>query len=82
MPIRFLQFFSKGHYSTMGDNSAKKKIRVSYSLIRNPYRKFQDSSFKGSNVTVGIKPVTDERMVTGTSQKQYAPPNFFSKLVA
>ena len=36
----------KGHNSARGDNSDKKKIRVSYFLMRNPYMKFQNPSFK------------------------------------
>ena len=36
---------SKGHNSARGDNSDKKKKRVSYFLMRNLYMKFQNPSF-------------------------------------
>ena len=61
----------------MGDNSAKKKKDGFAIFIRNPYMKFQDSSFKGLKVTVGRKkcdPRPHARL-----KKQYAPSSF-SKL--
>ena len=39
---------SKGHNSRKGDNSVKKKKRVSYFSMRNPYMKFQNPSVHGS----------------------------------
>ena len=44
----FVQFFSKGHNSRKGDNLDKKKIRISYFSMRNPYMKFQNPSRHGS----------------------------------
>ena len=38
--------------------------------------KFQDSTFKGLNVTVGTKSVTHARTHARTLQKHYAPPTF------
>ena len=49
----------------------RKKIRVSYFLMRNPYMKFQNPSL--NSVLNGRK---DERTDERTSRKQYAP-HFF-----
>ena len=38
----FISIFSKGRNFTRGDNSKKKKIRVCYFSMRNPYMIFQD----------------------------------------
>ena len=35
-----------GHNSARGDNSDKKKIRVSFFFMKNPYMKFQNPSLK------------------------------------
>ena len=40
----FQDFFSKGDNSERGHNSEKKKIRVIFFFMRNPYIKFQDTS--------------------------------------
>ena len=42
--------YLKGNISKMGDNSDKKKIRVTYFFMRNPYMKFQNISIHGSKV--------------------------------
>ena len=47
--------FSKGHNSEKGHNPVKKKIQVSYFFMRNPYKKFQNSSIHGSKVMLCIK---------------------------
>ena len=60
----------------MGDNSEKKRNTGLLFFMRNPYMKFQDSSFNGLKVTVGTKKC-DAR----THQKQYVP-SMFSKLGA
>ena len=39
----------------MGENSEKKTSTGQLIFMRNPYMKFQDSTFKGLNVTVGKK---------------------------
>ena len=57
-------FFSKGHNSGKGHNPVNKKICVSDFFIRNPYKKFQNSSMHGSKVMLCIKKRderTDER---------------------
>ena len=43
-------FNLKGNNSKMGDNSDKKKIRVTFFFMRNPYMKFQNISIPGSTV--------------------------------
>ena len=68
--------------SKMGDNSdkKKKKIRVTYFFIRNPYMKFQNISIPGSKVMLCTRKRDErknEQMHEQTSQKQYAPPTFF-----
>ena len=40
----FQDFFSKGDNSERGHNSEKKKIRVIFFFMRNPFMKFQDTS--------------------------------------
>ena len=55
-----IHFFSKDHNSEKGHNPAKKKIRVSYFFMRNPYKKFQNSSMHGSKIMLCIKK-RDER---------------------
>ena len=46
----FILIFSKGHNSRKGDNSVKKKKRVSYFSMKNqnPYMKFKNPSIHGS----------------------------------
>ena len=56
---------------------SRKKICVSYFFMRNPYKKFQNSSMQGSKVMLCIKK-SDERTDGRTEgrtniQKQYAP---------
>ena len=47
----FISIFLKGRNFTRGDNSKKKKIRVCYFSMRNPYMKFQDDiSFRNIKV--------------------------------
>ena len=73
---------SKGHNSEKGHNPVKKKkTRVSYFFMRNPYKKFQNGSIHGFKVMLCIKKHegrTDgqkDRWTDGrTTQKQYAPP--------
>ena len=52
---RFFSILSKGHNFKMGDNSEKKKNICLLFFMRNPYMKFQDSSFNGLKVTVGTR---------------------------
>ena len=57
----------------MGDNSEKKKNMGLLFFMRNPYIKFQDSSFNGVKVTVGTKKCDPH---THTA-KAICPINFF-----
>ena len=50
-----IHIFSKDHNSGKGHNPVKKKICVSYFFMRNPYKKFQNSSMYGSKVILCIK---------------------------
>ena len=50
-----VQFFSKGHNSRKGHNPHKKKKKVYYFFMRNPYMKFQKSSMDGSKVMLCTK---------------------------
>ena len=50
-----IHIFSKGHNLEKGHNPVKKKIRVSYFFMRNPYKKFQNSSVYGSKVMLCIQ---------------------------
>ena len=43
-------FYLMGNNSKMGDNLDKKKIRVTYFFMRNPYMKFQKICIHGSKV--------------------------------
>ena len=61
----------------MGDNSEKKKIRVCYVFMRNPYMKFQDSSFNGLKVTVGTKKCDPLTHAPTHDPKAICPINFF-----
>ena len=66
--------FSKGHNSEKGHNPVKKKYMSAIFFMRNPYLKFQNSSFHGSKVMLCIKK-RDERTDGRTnSPEAYAPP--------
>ena len=52
---RLHPYFFKGHNSEKGHNPDKTKIHVSYFFMRNPYKKFQNSSVHGSKVMLCIK---------------------------
>ena len=54
-------FFSKGHNSGKGHNPVKKKISVSYFVMRNPYKKYQNSSMYASKVMLCIKKRDEQR---------------------
>ena len=43
-------FYQKGNNSKIGDNSDKKKIQVTYFLLRNQYMKFQNISIHDSKL--------------------------------
>ena len=43
-------FYYKGNNSKMGDNLDKKKIRVPYFFMRNPYMNFLNISIHGSKL--------------------------------
>ena len=59
----------------MGDNSKKKENTGLLFLLRNPYMKFQDSSFNGLKVTVGTESVTHPR--TNGPSKSNMPHQLF-----
>ena len=51
----FQDFFSKEDNSERRHNSEKKKIRVIFSFLRNPYMKFQDTSIHCSKISNFIR---------------------------
>ena len=77
-----IHIFTKGNYSGKGHNPAEKKICVSYFFffMRNPNKKFQNSSMHVSKVLCYASNRKKEQMDGQTPQKQYAPPT--SKLGA
>ena len=68
---RFHSNFSKGHNSGKGIILIRKKICVSYFVMRNPYMKFQNPSKQGSEVMLCIKP---EAISTPPPPPPPAPP--------
>ena len=66
----FHLYFSKSHNSGKVHIPVEKKIGVSYSFMRNPCKKFQNSSMHGSTVMLCIKK-RDER--TGERPRSNMP---------
>ena len=50
-----MHIFSKDHNSGRGINPVEKKIHVCYCFMRNPFKKFQNSSMHGSKIMLCIK---------------------------
>ena len=76
-----IHIFSKGHNSGKGHNPVKKKKYVSaIFFMRNPYKKFQNSSMHGSTVILCIKKPderTDERPRSNMPLQLLRSWNFF-----
>ena len=67
-------FFAKGHNSRKGHNPYKKKIRVSYFFMRNPYMVFQKPSMR-FKIMLCTKKKRNER--TDGHVRSNMPSNFF-----